>query len=216
MARKTRIYFDGAFYYVTQFANARGLIFYEKADYTKFLDLMNKVNQLGHQLHAYCLLEDQFHLIIQVGRHNISKLMQAVSLQYSRYVNKKYSMQGYVFRGRYGALLFEPETQLLDAMSAVHSLAVKKGMAREYLDWPWTSYHQYIAKGSDICSDIPWPQADEKRQVIGSPAFRDKVAHLGNINIKKQRNSVIFAADHGRGTIDVINGGSAPIFFISL
>ena len=76
MARPLRIAFEGAFYHVTARGNERKKIFLSHRDYEKFLSyLMDALHKYGAILHAFVLMANHYHLIIETPKGNFSALM---------------------------------------------------------------------------------------------------------------------------------------------
>ena len=77
MARPIRIEYDGAIYHVTSRGNARKRIYKDEIDRLIFLDVLTAVNRKYNWLcHAYCLMDNHYHLIIETPDGNLSKGMR--------------------------------------------------------------------------------------------------------------------------------------------
>ncbi len=77
MARPLRIEYDGALYHVTSRGNERKLIFKDDADREALLRILTQVTQRFHWLcHAYCLMTNHYHLVIETPDGNLSKGMR--------------------------------------------------------------------------------------------------------------------------------------------
>jgi len=74
MARPLRIEFPGALYHVTSRGNAQENIYSDDKDRSAYLLLLNKVCQrYDWYCHAYCLMDNHYHLLIETGDANLSK-----------------------------------------------------------------------------------------------------------------------------------------------
>ena len=106
MARKPRIHYPGAFYHVILCGNGGQEIFYSKADRSRFyLPLQEGIERYGHRFHAFCLMTNHLHLVVQVGAMPLAKILQNISFRYTRYINKKKKRNGQLLQGRYKAIL---------------------------------------------------------------------------------------------------------------
>ena len=77
MARPLRIEYDGALYHVTSRGNERKRIFQDDTDRELFLNTLSRVNERFHWLcHAYCLMGNHYHLVIETPDGNLSKGMR--------------------------------------------------------------------------------------------------------------------------------------------
>ena len=80
MARPLRIEYDGALYYVTSRGNARKSIFTGDDDRKIFLDtLENVIEKYNFLCHAYCLMNNHYHLLIETPDGNLSKGMRQLN-----------------------------------------------------------------------------------------------------------------------------------------
>ena len=74
MARPLRIQFEGAIYHITSRGNARQEIFLDDADRRAFLEaLAEAVDRFGWICHAYCLMPNHYHLLIETPEPNLSR-----------------------------------------------------------------------------------------------------------------------------------------------
>ena len=110
MARPLRIVYAGAFYHVTTRGNEKKSIFKNEKDYERFsLYIEAAVERYGAVIHAYCLMDNHYHLLIQTPRANLSEVMQSSTVP-TTYVNTKRQRVGHLFQGRYKAILVEADT----------------------------------------------------------------------------------------------------------
>ena len=76
MTRPLRIEFAGALYHVTARGNAQGEIYLSDEDRFKFLSLLNNTcNRYNWHCHAYCLMSNHYHLLIETREASLSKGM---------------------------------------------------------------------------------------------------------------------------------------------
>ena len=76
MARPLRIEFHGALYHVTARGNARQDIVLDDEDRQQFLGVLTRVVSRSHLLlHAYCMMDNHFHLVVETPEANLSKAM---------------------------------------------------------------------------------------------------------------------------------------------
>ena len=75
MARPLRVEFEQAAYHVTARGNQRQVVFRDDADRTRFLEtLAEAVGRFGVVVHAYCLMPNHHHLLLQTPRANLSRM----------------------------------------------------------------------------------------------------------------------------------------------
>ena len=76
MTRPLRIEYEGAVYHVTARGNERAKIFFSKTDYEKFKAYIAAAkDKFNLVLHAYVLMTNHYHLIIETPAKNLSKIM---------------------------------------------------------------------------------------------------------------------------------------------
>ncbi len=107
MARPLRIEFAGALYHVTARGNAREDIYRDDANRQQFLMLLqNTVNRYDWYCHAYCLMNNHYHLLIETNTPTLSKGMKFFSGTYTQYFNRQHQRVGHVFQSHTGTERF--------------------------------------------------------------------------------------------------------------
>lgn len=141
MARPLRIEFDGAVYHVTSRGNARKPIYKDDEDRGMFLDVLHQVNARFNWLcHAYCLMNNHYHLVIETPDGNLSKGMRQLNGIYTQRFNRKHHRVGHIFQGRYKALVIDREGYLLEVCRYVVLNPVRARAVQKPQDWRWSSY----------------------------------------------------------------------------
>jgi REP element-mobilizing transposase RayT len=152
MARKPRIHYPGAYYHVILRGNARQDIFFDDADrYRFYLLLQEGTERFGHRIHAFCLMTNHVHLVIQVADKPLSKIMQNLSFRYTRWVNWRQNRSGHLFQGRYKSVVVDGDEYLLELVRYTHLNPVRSGIAETPSEYRWSSHAAYC--GSET---IPW------------------------------------------------------------
>jgi len=147
MARKPRIHYPGAFFHVMLRGNGGHDIFSSDADRTHFnLLLQEGVERYKHRIHAFCLMDNHVHLIIQVGGVSLSPIMQNVSFRFTRYFNVHQKRIGHLFQGRYKALLIDRNSYLLELVRYIHCNPVRSGIVKNPDEYKWSSHTAYLGK----------------------------------------------------------------------
>ncbi|MDI6891934.1 MAG: transposase [Actinomycetota bacterium] len=115
MARPLRIEYPGALYHITSRGNDKNPIFLDDEDRDLFLDLLHGVNKRYHFIcHAYCLMDNHYHLLIETPEGNLSSGMRQLNGVYTQAFNKKHKRAGHLLQGRYKALLVDKDSYLLE------------------------------------------------------------------------------------------------------
>ena len=141
MARPLRIEFEGALYHITSRGNAREKIFLDDEDRSVFLATLGEtVARFGWICHAYCLMSNHYHLLLETPAPNLSRGMQLLNGVYTQRFNRHHERFGHVLQGRYKSIIVEKESQLLELARYVVLNPVRAKLVRSARDWPWSSY----------------------------------------------------------------------------
>jgi REP element-mobilizing transposase RayT len=147
MARALRIEYPGAVYHVTSRGNRREKIFLSDADRSLFLETLARgVERFGWLCHAYCLMDNHYHALIETARPNLSRGMRHLNGVYTQRFNRRHGRVGHVFQGRFKAILVQKDTHLLELCRYVVLNPVRAGIRRRVEDWPWSSYRATIGR----------------------------------------------------------------------
>ena len=88
MARPLRLEYEGALYHITSRGNAREDVFLNDSDRARFLEILGGVvARYGWICHAYCLMSNHYHLLIETPRANLSRGMQLLNGVYTQWFN---------------------------------------------------------------------------------------------------------------------------------
>jgi putative transposase len=152
MARKPRIHYPGAYYHVILRGNARQDIFFDDSDRSRFYFLLHEgTERFGHRIHAFCLMTNHIHLIVQVADKPLSRIMQNLSFRYTRWVNWRQNRAGHLFQGRYKSVVVDGDDYLLELVRYTHLNPVRAGMVKTPSEYRWSSHAAYCGVES-----IPW------------------------------------------------------------
>jgi len=141
MARPLRIEFADALYHVTARGNLAGRIFEDDEDRRELLGILDAVVQrFNWACHAYCLMRNHYHLLIQTPEANLSRGMRQLNGVYTQKYNRRHDTPGHVFQGRFNAVVIEKESHLLEVSRYVVLNPVRAGMVKRPHEWRWSSY----------------------------------------------------------------------------
>ena len=113
MVRPLRIEFSGAIYHVTSRGNAREDLCLDDTDRAMFLGVLAEViNCFDWRCHAYRLMGNHYHWLIETPELNLSKGMRQLNGVYTQRFNRRHGWVGHVFQGRYRAILVERDSYL--------------------------------------------------------------------------------------------------------
>ena len=108
MPRKLRVEYAGAIYHVMNRGDRRELIFMDELDRERFLATLGEAcAKTGWQVHAFCLMPNHFHLVVETPQPNLVAGMQWLLGTYTARFNRRHKFAGHLFSGRYKALIVD-------------------------------------------------------------------------------------------------------------
>lgn len=138
MPRVARTVLPDGVFHVTGRGVARGVIFRDGIDYADFeRQLFSVREEYLWKLHAYCLLPNHYHLIIETTRRDLSAGMHKLNGRYARRFNERYDRSGHVFQNRFSSYVIETEEHFERALAYVCANPVAAGLCDRVDDWPW-------------------------------------------------------------------------------
>ena len=141
MARPLRIEYDGALYHVTSRGNERKAIFRDDTDRELFLATLFQVTERFHWLcHAYCLMNNHYHLVIETPDGNLSKGMRQLNGVYTQTFNRRHHRVGHLFQGRFKGILVQKESHFLEVCRYVVLNPIRAKAVKHPREWAWSSY----------------------------------------------------------------------------
>ena len=170
MARPLRIEFPHAVYHVTSRGNARQRIVTTDADRQAWLSVLGQViGRFGWLCHAYCLMDNHYHLLIETPQPNLSRGMRQLNGVYTQVFNRRHRRVGHLFQGRFTAILVEKEPHLLELCRYVVLNPVRAKAVTKAGDWFWSSYRA-------TAGELPAPAWLTVDWVLGQFGQRQKSA----------------------------------------
>jgi REP-associated tyrosine transposase len=143
--RPLRLRSAGALYHIGARGNRRQKIFTCPTDYERFLAVLATViERFGWRCHAYCLMPNHFHLVLETPEPNLSEGMQLLNGTYAQWFNVRYGHNGHLFQGRFFSELIESSYHLLEVSRYVVLNPVRAGLCKDAGGWRWSSYRALV------------------------------------------------------------------------
>jgi putative transposase len=121
MTRPLRINYPNAFYHVTCRGNEQKAIYRGEEDSSAFLSYLEEALESRRVLlHAYVLMTNHFHLVVEVPQGNLSAFMRNLNVSYTGYFNRRHHRVGHLYQGRFKAIVAEADAYLLELSRYVH------------------------------------------------------------------------------------------------
>ncbi len=141
MSRPLRIEYAGAVYHVTSRGNEKKPVFRSDTDRLNFLNTLQHVNRRYNWIcHAYCLMTNHYHLLVETPDGNLSLGMRQLNGVYTQLFNKLHGRTGHLFQGRYKAILIQKDSHLLEVCRYVVLNPARAKMVEQPEDYAWSSY----------------------------------------------------------------------------
>ena len=118
-----RIEYDGALHRLTSRGNERRAIFRDDLTANCFSLPFSSHRARFHWLcHAYCLMNNHYHLVIETPDGNLSKGMRQLNGIYTQAFNRRHHQVGHLFQGRFKGILVQKESHFLEVCRYVVSI----------------------------------------------------------------------------------------------
>ncbi|NQU20343.1 MAG: transposase [Candidatus Nealsonbacteria bacterium] len=191
MARPIRIEFENAVYHVTARGNARGDIYRDVPDRQRFLETLGEaVERFGVVVHAFCLMSNHYHLLLQTPRANLTDAAGWLQATYSIRFNRRHRRSGHVFQGRFKAHLVEADGYARELIKYIHLNPVRPKDKRrrvpaerraELSRYRWSSHRVYAGLGNAkppawLCTE--WLSYFGRTRSVAVAEYRGQVARM--------------------------------------
>jgi REP element-mobilizing transposase RayT len=170
MPRALRIEYEGAIYHVMSRGDRREAIFNDDADRKRFVETLGEAcTKTDWQVHAYCLMGNHFHLVVETPNANLVAGMRWFLSTYTARFNRRHKFFGHLFSGRYKSLIVDGEggNYLQTVCDYVHLNPARARLLRaeeRLRDYPWSSWPEYLK----ALSQRPrWLRVDRMLGVLG-------------------------------------------------
>jgi putative transposase len=140
-----RVEFKGAWYHVMNRGASWRPIFNAPIHRTIFFNLLDEISQIFCvEIHAYCLMENHYHLLLSTPEAGLGRAMRHLNGLYTQRFNRLSKMDGPLFRGRYKAILVDADAYLLQLNRYIHLNPVAAGLAQTPEAYAFSSYKAYL------------------------------------------------------------------------
>ena len=145
MARQRRLKSETGIYHVMLRGINRQQVFYDEDDYYMFLNVLSRCKTLcGFKLHAYCLMNNHIHLLIQEGEETLANSLKRIGDMFVYWYNSSHNRSGAVFQGRYKSIPVNDDEYYISVLRYIHQNPVKAGIVKSCADYEFSSYNYYF------------------------------------------------------------------------
>lgn len=147
MPRPLRIEYPDAWYHVLNRTEKRRPAFKTDEHKTVFLEVLQQTAETyGLEIHAYCLMPDQYHLLVRTPRANLSRAMRQLNGVFTQRCNQRLGGNGHLFRGRYKAVLIDGDNYLAHTARYIHLVPVQTGDVKRADQYRWSSCRAHLGE----------------------------------------------------------------------
>ncbi|MDA3874043.1 MAG: transposase [Kiritimatiellae bacterium] len=155
MPRALRIEYPGAHYHAMCRGNNGQEIFLNDDGRLLFLSTLNEVcEQTGWLIHAYVLMSNHYHLLIETPESNLVAGMKWFQGAYTQRFNSMFKRRGHLYQGRYkaipiatdprdGGLEYFREVSTYIHLNPFRANLYGEGMDKPLQSYAWSSYPSY-------------------------------------------------------------------------
>ena len=146
MPRAAREKSTSGYYHILLRGISRQNIFEDDEDNLRFIETVFRYKQeLGFELHAYCLMGNHVHMLIKDVNNQLNLIMKKIAGSYAYYFNRKYDRVGHLFQDRFKSEAVEDDTYYLTVLRYIYQNPEKAGIASTD-EYEWSSYREYTNK----------------------------------------------------------------------
>jgi putative transposase len=172
MARKLRVEYEGAIYHLMNRGDRKEPIFRDDSDRVLFLETLGQAcAKTDWQVHAYCLMNNHFHLVVETPKANLVSGMKWFLGNYTSRFNRKHKLFGHLFSGRYKSLVVDGSGTgyLRTVCDYVHLNPVRARLLKKEQKlraYRWSSYGEYLKSAG---RRVSWLRVDRVFGEMGIP-----------------------------------------------
>jgi putative transposase len=173
MPRKLRVEYQGALYHVMNRGDRREAIFLGDKDRELFLATLGEAcRKTDWQVHAYCLMGNHFHLVVETPKANLVAGMRWFLGTYTARFNRRHKLFGHLFSGRYKSLIVEGSGTgyLKSVCDYVHLNPMRAKLLKadqRLAAYRWSSWPEYLNRRG---RRPPWLRVD---RLLGEWGIRE-------------------------------------------
>lgn len=195
MSRPKRIQYKGACYHVSNKTHNNRMLASEDRYKEMFVELLSELHELFEaEIHAWCITDDCYHLLVTTPLANLSKIMRHLNGVYTQKLNRIENTHGTLFKGRYKCVLIDPSSYLLHVSKRIHLTPQEYKLADDLSDYFWSSYQSYVG----LCEKPKWLCLDKALRMLDKyggkyDAFMQSLEDdfVKNFYLKKRLKSIM-------------------------
>lgn len=151
MPRKGRCHAPGfPVHITTRGVGGRAVFLSDLARQLFLRDLLAIQKQFPFLIHAYCLMTNHIHLLLEAIEAELSDVMELLLGRHAKRLNCELERRGHVFETRYDDTLCADLGHYRNAVPYIHNNPVRAKMAKMAGDWPWSSHRELVGSAPNL------------------------------------------------------------------
>ena len=131
----------------------RQVVFNCDADKYHFMKVLQECKEVsGFKLHAFCLMSNHIHLLIEPAEEPLEIIFKRIGSRYAVWYNRKYQRAGHLFQDRFRSENVETDQYYMTVLRYILQNPMKAGMESKPGNYRWSSYLAY-EKGNGSITD---------------------------------------------------------------
>ena len=144
MTHAARKLSETGYYHVVSKGDGGQIIFEDDKDRVRFMaELARACEEHAVETHAYCLMDNHVHLLVEDANANLSAFMKALNERYAVHYRRKTGRTGHVFQARFWSEPIDTDAHFLAVLRYIHANPEQAGMC-SCAEYPWSSYASYL------------------------------------------------------------------------
>ena len=197
MPRRLRIENLG-YHHVYNRGVAKNRVFEDEKDKAKFIEILALVaREFKFNIHAFCLMDNHYHLLIENKRENISSGMRQLNAQYASYFNKRHNRVGHLWQDRFKSWYVLDYTYLFTLFKYIENNPVKAKMSQKVGEYIYCSTYSIFKdavppflQNSFVLRDFPTSELMALLDVPFNEAEREQVERFHRARYKRTETSI--------------------------
>lgn len=145
MARQLRIDYPGAWHHIMNRGRRRETIFPNVEDRHDFMRLLGIASErYGLEVNAYALMGNHYHLLVHTPVGGLSAAMKHIDGVFAQSFNRRYGLDGPVFRDRFRSKLVDSRSYLGSVARYIHRNPIDLVGPENLAEYEWSSYSDFL------------------------------------------------------------------------
>jgi len=143
-------------YHIYNRGNNKEAIFKEERNYQFFLNRFKEYLSEWVDVHAYCLMPNHFHFLIEIQsleehqRPQLERQFRNFFISYAKAINKAYDRTGSLFQYKFKRKLINTEPQYALNIAYIHYNPVKAQLCERCEDWRYSSFQTFLSQSPTL------------------------------------------------------------------